>query len=169
MKSVKLLSEYLADFDNQLFQKDEDLLLEDDTTLHSIEKPEIPGLLIKTPQPRRKKLTLHDLMQALEKALEVEERRKFRMIDQVIVEATIPQKKIDITELIKSIYEKIKSIFKMKEKLTFKELVNSDKKEDPHSSIHEGKTTRKQGEEDHTPRGWRARLCASSSCQESIV
>ncbi len=129
IKSVKLVEEYLADFDNQLFQRDEDLLLGDDFQ-EPVQRPEVPGLLIKTPQPRKKKLTLNDLMQALEKALEVEERRKFRMIDEVIAEAVIPEKKIDITALIKSVYTRIRELFKGRDTITFTELVNSDRKED---------------------------------------
>ena len=48
----------------------------------------------------------------------------------VIREAALPQKKIDITQLIGSIYEKIKLWFAKKPNLTFTELVSSDKKED---------------------------------------
>ncbi|MEK6840229.1 MAG: segregation/condensation protein A, partial [Nanoarchaeota archaeon] len=45
-------------------------------------------------------------------------------------EAVLPQKKIDITQLIASVYDRIKSWFGKKPNLTFTELVNSEKKED---------------------------------------
>ena len=71
-------------------------------------------------------------MKALEQAIEVEERRKIKRIitSRVIREAVLPTKKIDITQLISSIYDRIKSWFAKKPNLTFTELVNSDKKED---------------------------------------
>lgn len=130
IKTLKLLTEYIADFDNQLFQKEEEIFDENQDPVKDHIKYEIPSLLIKTPQARKRQLTLNDLMSALEKALKIDEKRKLRYIDRVIAEAQIPEKKIDISKLIKSIYERILNIFKSKEKLTFTELVNSDKKED---------------------------------------
>lgn len=130
IKSIKLLTEYIADFDNQLFQRDEDIFDESQDPVKDHIKYEIPSLLVKTPQVRKRQLTLNDLMKALEKALDVEERRKVRQIDRVVAEAQLPEKKIDISELIKTIYDKIIFLFKTKEKITFSELVNSDKSED---------------------------------------
>jgi len=46
------------------------------------------------------------------------------------VDVKLPEKKIDISELISGVYSKIVEFFKTKEKLTFTQLVNSDKKED---------------------------------------
>ena len=130
IKTLKLLTEYIADFDNQLFQQNEQIFDESQDPVRDHIKYDIPPLLIKTPQARKRQLTLNDLMGALEKALEIEERRKARYIDRVIAEAVIPEKKIDISELIKTVYEKVINLFKTKERLTFSELVNSDKKED---------------------------------------
>ena len=132
MKTHKLVDEHLVEFDNMLFPPDEDLLEESEQDIKSLAHQEYPSLLIKTPQPRKRQLTIKDLMKALEQAIEVEERRKIKRIitSRVIREAVLPEKKVDITQLIQSIYDKIKSWFGKKPNLTFTELVNSDKKED---------------------------------------
>ncbi len=129
IKSEKLLTEYIAAFDSQLFPQDESILDNEDQVQQQVD---IPHLLIKTPQPRKKQITLNDLMSALEKALDVDERRKMRkMLDEIeIRKAELPEKKIDITKLIKDVYEKIVNMFSMKQRLTFEELVGSDRKED---------------------------------------
>ncbi len=128
IKSNKLLTENIAQFDSQLFATDDELLEEIDEMQ---EEFRIPPLLLKTPQARKRKVGLNDLMRALNKALEVDKKRKIRKLkERVIREVRLPEKKINIGDLIKIIYEKILNIFKKKEEVTFTELVNSDKKED---------------------------------------
>lgn len=130
IKSTKLLTENLADFDAQLFQQNEDLL-DDGNYIDPITHQPIPDLLIKTPQARKRSIDLNDLMHALDKALKVDQKRLIRRRgERVMQEARLPENKIDITELIKSVYNKILGWFKKKEKLTFTELVGSDKKDD---------------------------------------
>ncbi len=130
VKSNKLVEENLMDFDNMLFPREEDLLEDQDYEIQQKIRYDAPELLIKTPQQRKKQLTLNDLMEALEKALNVEENRKIRAMDRVIAEAVIPEKTIDITKLLAGLYEKIVNMFSARSKLTFSELVNSEKKED---------------------------------------
>ncbi len=132
IKTHKLVDEHLVDFDNQLFPPEEDLLSDAEEEIKYNAHQDYPPLLIKTPQPRKRQLTIKDLMKALEQAIEVEERRKIKRImsARVIREAVLPQKKIDITQLIASVYDRIKSWFGKKPNLTFTELVNSEKKED---------------------------------------
>ena len=88
----------------------------------------IPKLMPKTPQPRKRKVSIYDLMSALEKALEVKERRRIRR--EVNVDIEIPKKKIDVSALIKRVYEKIVSLFKKRDRVLFNDLVESDEKED---------------------------------------
>ena len=132
LKTTKLVDEHIADFDSQLFPQEEDLLADMEEDIKYQARQEYPGLLIKTPQPRKRQVTIKDLMHALEQAIEVDERRKIKRIinARVIREATLPAKKIDITQLISSVYENIKAWFSKKPNLTFTELVNSDRKED---------------------------------------
>ena len=128
IKSNKLLVENIAEFDSQLFAKDEDILNEIEEMQ---EEFKIPALLLKTPQARKRKVSLDDLMKALNKALHVEKRRRIRREkEKVIREVKLPEKKIDIGKLIKKIYEKILGFLKKKEEVSFSELVSSDKKED---------------------------------------
>jgi chromatin segregation and condensation protein Rec8/ScpA/Scc1 (kleisin family) len=132
MKTTKLVDEHLVDFDNQLFPPQEDLLADEEQDIKYQAHENYPQLLIKTPQPRKRQLTIQDLMKALEQAIEVEERRKIKRIisARVIREAVLPTKKIDITQLISSVYDKIRSWFTSKQDLTFSELVGSELKED---------------------------------------
>lgn len=130
IKSTKLLTENLADFDAQLFQQNEDLL-DDGNYIDPVTHQPIPDLLIKTPQARKRSIDLNDLMRALDRALRVDQKRLIRRRgERIMQEARLPENKIDITELIKSVYNKILGWFKKKEKLTFSELVGSDKKEE---------------------------------------
>ncbi|MEK6826739.1 MAG: segregation/condensation protein A [Nanoarchaeota archaeon] len=130
IKSIKLVDENLAQFDSLLFNTEEDLLGDDlDNSRHPQE--EIPKLLIKTPQSRKRKINLNDLMEALQKALEVENRRTIRKLgERPIREVEIPIKKIDISILMKNLYTKIKEFFKTHPKVTFTELLPSKEKID---------------------------------------
>jgi len=97
--------------------------------LHPQEKPKIPKLVPRTPQPRTRKVSVYDLMEALEKALEVKRRRVIRNIPARKI--VVPDKERDITEIIKEVYGKVKEVFEAgTKKLFFKELITSDAKED---------------------------------------
>ncbi len=89
-----------------------------------------PLLTPQTPQPRKRKVSVYDLMGALQKALEVKKRRVMRSIPTAKVE--IPEKSVEITSIIKEVYGKITGFFfKNKgKKLTFTKLIPSDSKED---------------------------------------
>ncbi len=133
IKSNKLIVENIANFDNQLFNKEIEVE-EDVEEFDDIDSIlDRPRLTIKTPLARKRKVSLKDLMTALEKALKVEKRRTLRKLE--IIKSTekvqIPEKKIDITTRIKNLYGKIKNFFNLrKETLTFNKLVVSDRKED---------------------------------------
>ena len=130
IKSHKFLTENLANFDAQLFQQNEDLL-DDGNYVDPITNQPIPELLIKTPQARKRKIDLNDLIGALDKALKVDQKRLLRRRgERVFNEARLPEKKIDIAALIKSVYNRILGWFTKKEKITFSELVGSDKRDD---------------------------------------
>ena len=75
-------------------------------------------------------LAVHDLVEALERALEVKKRRLLHSIPPMNLEA--PKKKRDITEIIREVYGKIKLFFMghVKDKLTFAKLLPSESRED---------------------------------------
>ena len=114
--------EEIDDFDD--FYNGLSLSINDNKTI--IEN--IPKLIPRTPQPRKRKVSIYDLMGALEKALEVEERRKMRR--RVTVSFSIPKKAVNIQNMIKGVYTKLVSLFKVKQVVTFNELVNSNDKKD---------------------------------------
>ena len=90
---------------------------------------EIPALIPRTPQPRKRKVSIFDLVEALEKALEVKKRRLLNSIPPLNLEA--PKKKKDITEIIREVYGRIKGFFLgLQGSLTFSKLLPSQSKED---------------------------------------
>jgi len=129
MKSVKLVDESLAEFDSLLFQSEEDILTGDDEE-YETNQEKIPELLVKTPRSRRRKINLNDLMEALQKALEVEQHREIRRQDQKVIRPAEIPIKIDISALIKNLYDKIKEFFKRNPEVTFTELLPSQEKKD---------------------------------------
>lgn len=132
IKTEKLIEEDFANFDALLYPQealDENELYKEVT--QKFIDYEKPKLTIRTPLGRKRKVTVQDLIFALQKALEVNQRKTLRKLREKEIHVHIPEKKIDITQLIKSVYEKITNFFKFKkETLTFDKLVNSDKKED---------------------------------------
>jgi len=129
MKSNRLLNEDLSELDRLLTQSEEDLIEELD-----LEEPrqtqEKHPLIPRTPQPRKRKVSVFDLVKALEKALEVKQRRVINSIPPMNIK--IPKKTKDITQIIKEVYNKIKSFFIINKQktLTFSQLVPSKTKED---------------------------------------
>jgi len=129
IKSNRLLNEDLSELDRLLTGSEEELMedlgLEDAPVAYDEEKhPLIP----RTPQPRKRKVSIFDLVKALEKALEVKRRRVLNSIPPMDVK--IPKKTKDITQVIKEVYGKIKAFFTRQERLTFSQLVPSNTKED---------------------------------------
>lgn len=131
IKSDKFVNEDFVNFDNLLYPPNlEELDLYEDAPNPYI-NIEHPGLTIRTPLARKRKVSLNDLMLALRKALEVNKRKVMRRLREEEVTVRIPEKKIDISSLIKDVYNKISEFFKYKkESLTFRKLVPSEKKED---------------------------------------
>ncbi len=132
IKTERLIDEDFANFDALLYPQEalneEDLYT--DVTKQLIDH-EHPKLTIRTPLGRKRKVTVQDLIFALQKALDLDQRKTLRKLREKEVHVHIPEKKIDITQLIKTVYEKIVHFFDFKkETLTFDILVNSDKRED---------------------------------------
>ncbi len=80
-------------------------------------------LIPRTPQPRNRKVTVYDLMDALQKALEVKKRRVERSIPEGM-NISLPKKKVDISQVIRDVFSSIKLHFhKNTSKLSFSHLV----------------------------------------------
>lgn len=131
IKSDKLLNENMLAFDN-LFYEQEELENPDDFVGEQQERLIHPKLTIKTPQTRKRKVSVNDLVFALERALEVEQRRNVKRYshEQASENVRIPEKRIDLGDKIKEIYVKIKNFLKKEDNITFTQLLPSEKKED---------------------------------------
>jgi segregation and condensation protein A len=130
IKSDKLLTENILSFDSLLNQEEEELAQLEEEDEQEIPRPR---LTIKTPIARKRKVSIKDLVQALEKALEVDKRKKVRR-ERYEVEydqMEVPVRKIEISTKIKEIYSKIVSFFeKKKVDITFTQLTPSPSKKD---------------------------------------
>jgi segregation and condensation protein A len=131
IKSDKLLVENMAAFDSLLYEHEE-LENPEDFIQETQERLVNPKLTIKTPQTRKRKVSINDLVFALERALEVEQRRKIRKIEYESIpdNLKVPDKKIDLGNKIAEIYEKIRSFLKKKDKVTFSQMLPSKERED---------------------------------------
>jgi segregation and condensation protein A len=90
---------------------------------------EKPRIFPRTPQPRKRKVSVFDLVNALEKALEVYKRRPPRVRETVNVKA--PEKPRDISLIIRDVFNKIIVYYKKKrDTLTFNALLPGQTKED---------------------------------------
>jgi len=135
IKSNRLVGEDLEALDQLFAQKNEDDI--QDLFDEEVPFPERalfqenkPFLLPRTPQPRKRKVSVYDLVNALEKALEVKRRRVFQSMPELSIE--IPKKSKDITSIIKNVYYQIKHFFSINsgKTLTFTKLLPSESKED---------------------------------------
>lgn len=126
IKSEILLNKYIKSIDEILFGKKEE---KNSYQMERIElEEEIPELVPKTPMPRVKKVTLNELMESLNKAINTENRRiKKAVINKNALRETgisLPKKKHNIKDRIKDIYNRLKDIFKIKsehKKISFTE------------------------------------------------
>jgi len=130
IKSNRLLNEDLSELDRLLTQSEEELIDELDLEEPQRRDEEKHVIIPRTPQPRKRKVSVFDLVKALEKALEVKQRRVMNSIPPMDVK--IPKKTRDITQIIREVYGKIKSFFiiNKQKSLTFTQLVPSKNKED---------------------------------------
>lgn len=141
MKSKKLVGEDLTYLDELFAQKDADLSesMIDEGGFDSFDEQYLgeggvyrePTLIPKLPQPRKRKVSIYDLIDALQKAIEVKERRVLRHVPSGS-EMRIPDKKVDISQVIMDVYNRIKGFFLRSNggKVTFSALLPSHSKED---------------------------------------
>ncbi len=136
MKSKRLIGEDLDEFDRLLAGNtpvDEDAFYDDLAAMRDasqIPEEEILRLIPRTPQPRKRKVSVYDLVNALEKALEVKKRRIIKSMPTLNVEP--PKRTKEVGMVIRQVYNKILDFFlaDSNKKLTFSSLVPSKNKED---------------------------------------
>ena len=134
LKSYKLVDEEILELDRLIASTDEsediyeDLIDFEEAPPGTFEDKK-PSLIPRTPQPRKRKVSIYDLVDALEKALEVRKRRITRNIPPQNIQ--IPEKTVDVSLVIGGVFKKIKDFFsKGNKRLIFSNLAPSDSKED---------------------------------------
>jgi len=133
IKSEILLNKYIKSIDDILFGKKEEKKYE----LERIElEEEIPELIPRSPMPRFKKVTLQELMEALNKAIITENRRiKKEIINRNALRETgisLPKKKFNMQDKIKEIYTKLTGHFeknKDNKKIPYTEFAGKEREE----------------------------------------
>ena len=124
LKSEILLDQYIPSLDAILFGRKPE---EKRYTQERIElDEEIPGLVLRTPLPRFRKVTLEELMSALGQAIKTENRRIRKVIvaKQQALETVlaIPRQRINIKDKIQEVHSRLRKIFaNRKEKVAFSE------------------------------------------------
>ena len=133
IKSEILLDKYIKSIDEILFgKKDSKKYISERIELDE----EIPLLIPKSPMPRFRKVTLKELMESLNKAINTENRRiKKEIINKnALIESSfsLPKKKFNIKSKIKELYTRLILHFndeKENKKITFTEFVGNSKEE----------------------------------------
>ncbi len=134
IKSDRLMDEDLSMLDSLIHSTEHDEELDllgmdfEDFMEAGTPKPERPKIYPRTPQPRQRKVSVYDLVTALEQALEVTVRREKRALDNVLApEVKVPEKQVDISGLMNILLERISST--EQETLYFHHLIESEEKQ----------------------------------------
>lgn len=132
LKSDILLDEYIPGLDAVLFgkKKEEKKHIQERLELGE----EIPELVLRSPLPRYKKVTLDELMTALGQAINTENRRIRKVViskqQELETAIALPKHRINIKERIHELFLKLKSIFSVKqEKVPFSKLSGKTREE----------------------------------------
>jgi segregation and condensation protein A len=129
LKAVYLANKYIPSLDEMLYGKKEQT--EYKLERIEIDENEIPILVPRTPMPRYKKVTLQELMSALNKAVETENRRirkeiNVRRAEKAMLTILPKINRINLKDRIKEIFIRIKSaVSPEKTKMGFSELAPS--------------------------------------------
>jgi segregation and condensation protein A len=133
LKSTQLIEGDINELDRlfgSLHDQEEDALdMTDEVLPLSVQNMGEHQLIPKTPQPRKRKVSIYDLVDALEKALEVKERRIMKKFPSLDIE--IPKKRPDVTILMHHLMDKIMYVFgKKTDKVFFTDLIPGENRED---------------------------------------
>lgn len=127
MKSNYLMERDIMNFDRLMHPDEytEEALYEEPKRL-DIDLSKV-RLIPRTPQPRKRKVSIYELVEALKLALEVKNRRR-QILDSIQI--PLPEKQVDISIVIEKLYKNIEKILDIEGSLTFSQLIPSKKKED---------------------------------------
>lgn len=135
IKSSRLVGEDLMEFDRLLASGETDDLYTDEEFMDSelskqgltYHKPEDWKLVPKTPQPRKRKVSVYDLIDALAIALTVRRRRILNQIEPRTVHR-LPDKRVDISRLIDDLHNDVMEYLESQsvEKMAFSDLLPAE-------------------------------------------
>lgn len=131
LKSEILLYKYIKSIDEILFgKKEEGKPME----RMEIDESALPLLYPKTPLPRYRKVSLDELMSALDQAISTENRRIKKEVEKVTREReagiVLPKARKSIRDRIRNIYAKILTAFRRKQvKISYSEFTGNNKEE----------------------------------------
>jgi segregation and condensation protein A len=129
MKSHKLVNEDIEEFDRLMAFTEEvegdeffSEFTEDLFTKNQKDLEQKYKLIPRQPQPRTRKVSIHDLVNALEKAMESKKRS---LVKQKPLKFEFPKRKFDVVETIRDIYARIRVFIKSEKNknLTFSKLL----------------------------------------------
>lgn len=138
IKSEILLNKYIKSIDDILFgdkNASSKVGLESNPVFSINLEEEIPGLILKSPMPRFRRVTLQELLESLNKAIATENRRiKKEIINTNAlreIDISLPKKKFNIKNEIRELYERLLKHFsenKHKTKVSFTDFIGTDRK-----------------------------------------
>ncbi len=136
MKAERLHDDDLGALDSliQSVESQDEQLLEMGPDGVVRERLPYPKLTPRTPQPRKRKVSVYDLIEALEQALEMEARRPVRVAPRVLDTIEPPSHHIDISKVIQEVYRMIFDHYEVRKELAgslaFTHLVKGETKRD---------------------------------------
>jgi chromatin segregation and condensation protein Rec8/ScpA/Scc1 (kleisin family) len=131
IKSDKLLKEDLVFLNNLINPQEEDIMdFIDEEINENTNAKEKPILKYRTPQPRKRKVSVYDLVEALEKALEGDQKRYIKKLSDVTKKIKVPKKEKDMTIIINDLYKKIEKTLTKVTHIKFSQLLKTNDKEE---------------------------------------
>ena len=138
IKSEILLNKYIKSIDEILFgdkNASNKVGLESNPVFSINLEEEIPGLILKSPMPRFRRVTLQELLESLNKAIATENRRIKKEIININalreIDISLPKKEFNIKNEIRELYERLLQHFrenKHKTKVSFTDFIGTDRK-----------------------------------------
>ena len=134
IKSERLLEEDIMNFDSLMQSVDEAEIDEFYDSMEeqyhvTTEDDNIPKLIPRTPQMKKRRVSIYDLIEALEVVLEQPVQRRVFVRD-TKAQITLPDIKVDIGKLIDTMSASLNKMFKKKKQIAFTDLVRGNTKED---------------------------------------
>jgi segregation and condensation protein A len=139
IKSNRFMDEDMLELDKIIYESENepedemffDEYQDDFHTPGNVSELEKQSLIPRTPQPRIRKVSIYDLMQALDQALEVRRRRIIKSLPEENTTLMPEVKKVDLTSKIKKTFFSIRQYYSQNTNpLVFSKLLLSEEKDD---------------------------------------